>query len=206
MSNAEEIMGRDTTSLTALDVADYFIGTVDYDSGDNITNLKLQKLLYYAQGFHVAMHAGQPLFSESVLAWPHGPAVRQVHIRYNCKWHAIDRKLDFEIGAYAPEDREILDAVRLSYGELSATRLENMTHEESPWLKTPRYKAISHELLIDYFSPLVQAGRRGQSVNGRPVWPMKSFRYQRRKELSKRMAEYRPWLKAVASRGSIDGD
>ena len=36
--------------LTARDVAGYFLASVDEDSGDNLSNLKLQKLLYYAQG------------------------------------------------------------------------------------------------------------------------------------------------------------
>jgi uncharacterized phage-associated protein len=207
MPNAEEIMGHDTTSLTAIDVADYFIGTADYDSGDNITNLKLQKLLYYAQGFHVAMHDGQPLFSESVLAWKHGPVVKRVYSLYShYKHRSIDQNSGFRADAYAPEDRELLEAVYSTYGQYGATKLENMTHEESPWLKTPRNRAISLELLADYFAPLVQAGRRGKAVEGRPLWPATSFRYQRRKELSKRMAEYRPRLKAMACRGPVDAD
>jgi uncharacterized phage-associated protein len=209
MSNAEELMGRDSTSLTAIDIADYFIAAVDYDSGDNITNLKLQKLLYYAQGFHVAMREGQPLFSESVLAWKHGPVVRQVYARYNCQWHPIDPKSSFHPGDYAPEDRELLDAIWSTYGQFSAEKLEAMTHEESPWIKTPINRIISLDLLADYFTPLVEAGRRGQAVDGRPPWPAKSFRFQRRKELAKRPPGHRFHrlrLKGMACRGSIDGD
>jgi uncharacterized phage-associated protein len=209
MSNAEEIMGHDTTSLTALNAADYLIALVDRESGDNITNLKLQKLLYYAQGFHVAMHDGEPLFSESVLAWPHGPAVKQVHIQYNCKWYPIELKSPVYADEYAPEVRELLHAVYATYGQFSATKLENMTHAEPPWLETPANRAISLELLRDYFSRLVQAGQHDKAVAGRPVWPIKSFRFQRRKELAERTPVHRAHrlrLKAMACHGSIDGD
>jgi len=209
MSNAEEIMGHDTTSLTAIDVADYFIAMVDRESGDNITNLKLQKLLYYAQGFHVAMCGGQPLFSESIYAWKHGPVVRQVYTRYNCEWHPIDQNASFNKGDYAPEDRELLDAIWSTYGQFSAKKLETMTHEESPWLETTRPGEISLGLLMDYFLPLVQAGKRDRPVEGRPVWPVNSFRFQRRKELAERPTGHRLHrlrLKTMACRGSIDGD
>ena len=69
-------------TLHAQDVAKYFLANVDEDEGDNITHLKLQKLLYYAQGFHLAMQKGTPLFPESVLRWPHGPAVWNVWLKY----------------------------------------------------------------------------------------------------------------------------
>ena len=39
----------------AKEVADYSLGSVEPDSGDNLSNLKLQKLVAYAQGFHLAM-------------------------------------------------------------------------------------------------------------------------------------------------------
>ena len=57
------------TLLIADEIARFFIATVDRDSGDNITHLKLQKLLYYAQGFHLALHRGEALFPDDILAW-----------------------------------------------------------------------------------------------------------------------------------------
>lgn len=199
-------MGHVEPSLTALDVANYLIAIVDHDSGDNITNLKLQKLLYYVQGFHVAMYDGQPLFRESLFAWKHGPVVRQVYFRYNSKWHPIELDSKVYADEYAPEVREVLDAVYSTYGQFSATKLENMTHEEPPWLETPTNNVITLELLMDYFLTLVEAGRHNRSSHGRPVWPMNSFRFQRRKELARRTSIHRSRLKAMACRGSIDGD
>ncbi len=184
--------------LVALEVAKHFLASVDVESGDNMTHLKLQKLLYYAQGFHVAMHAGCPLFPESLLAWKHGPVVRSVYSHYAGYEHrAIDPVLWSHLDDVPPETQEILDAVYANYGQYSARKLEEMTHEELPWRKTPQGKVISLDLLRDYFSPLVEAGRKGEAVGDRPVWPIKSFRFQGRKEISASMAPYRERLRAT---------
>ncbi len=207
MPTRESFMGQVAPSLTALDAADYLIALVDHESGDSITHLKLQKLLYYAQGFHVAMRDGIPLFPESILAWKHGPVVRRVYSHFShCQHRSIDPKAEFYADAYAPEDRELLEVVYATYGQFGATKLEHMTHEESPWLETPTNKVITLELLADYFTPLVEAGKRSRAVDGHPLWPTNSFRFQRRKELSRRMAIHRPRLKNMARRGPIDAD
>lgn len=52
----------------------------DYDA-DSISNLKLQKLLYYAQGSYLAL-TNEPLFNENILAWKHGPVVNEVYQVY----------------------------------------------------------------------------------------------------------------------------
>ena len=58
-------------TLTCLDVAEYFLSKSEVDAGDVITNLKLQKLVYYAQGFSLAIN-NRPLFNEQIRAWQHG--------------------------------------------------------------------------------------------------------------------------------------
>ena len=116
---------------SALDVAAWFLNEVDRKAGDSITNLKLQKLVYYAQAWAVAL-LGRPLFSETVEAWAHGPVVDVVYQEY--KGHGFGslprsrRKPRFE-----PEERVILEDVLAVYGEHSAKFLEALTHSEQPW-------------------------------------------------------------------------
>jgi uncharacterized phage-associated protein len=187
--------------LRAPDVAKYFLAAVDVEAGDNMTHLKLQKLLYYAQGFHVAMRDGEPMFPESLLAWKHGPVVSQVYRIYrDCGRQPIDPPSTFDRNEFAPEVREILDAVNSVYGQYTAPALERMTHEEPPWQKTRMHTTIPRALLTRYFSKLVEAGKTGESVDGRPVWPTNSFRFQRRRELSGRMDVYRDRLRSAARR------
>ena len=52
----------------ALDIANKIISKTDLEHGDTISNLKLQKMMYYQQGFHLA-YFGTPLFDEDIVAW-----------------------------------------------------------------------------------------------------------------------------------------
>ena len=45
----------------ALDIANKIISKTDLEHGDTISNLKLQKMMYYQQGFHLA-YFGTPLY------------------------------------------------------------------------------------------------------------------------------------------------
>ena len=61
----------------AQDVANFFIGRFQ-EAQDPVTNLKLQKLLYYAQGWYLAFF-DEPLFDERIEAWLHGPVVPPIY-------------------------------------------------------------------------------------------------------------------------------
>lgn len=141
---------------TAHDVANYFLTLLDVDSGDSITNLKMQKLVYYAQGFHLAM-TGQPLFEEPIEAWKHGPVVPDLY--HALKVHVdqpIVRPESFDADAVlSPEQRELLDEVYRVYGQFSAWKLRDLTHEETPWkaaYERAPSSVISHESLKAFFS------------------------------------------------------
>ncbi|KJV77587.1 hypothetical protein RHORCCE3_2148 [Rickettsia hoogstraalii str. RCCE3] len=60
--------------LSCFDVANYFLVLVDREAGDSITQLKLQKLIYFAQGIYLALF-DKVLFEEEIKAWKHGPVV-----------------------------------------------------------------------------------------------------------------------------------
>ncbi len=66
-------------TMTASEAARYFLALQDDE--DSISNLKLQKLLYYAQGFSLAL-TGKPLFNDQIKAWIHGPVVPSVWADY----------------------------------------------------------------------------------------------------------------------------
>ena len=67
------------------DVAKFFIGLAneqaEQNQGDLMTNLRLQKLLYFAQGWYLARY-GKPLFSDEIEAWTYGPVVPEVYQTY----------------------------------------------------------------------------------------------------------------------------
>jgi uncharacterized phage-associated protein len=119
---------------SALDVAAWFLNEIDRKAGDSITNLKLQKLVYYAQAWSVAL-LNQPLFPEEVEAWAHGPVVEEVYQKYKeYRYDAIPRSP--RKPRFAPQELTVLEDVFAIYGEHSAKFLEDLTHEEDPWRAT----------------------------------------------------------------------
>jgi len=103
---------------------------LSHDKQSPVSNLKLQKLVYYSQAWHLALY-GQPLFQEEVEAWVHGPVVPRVFHKYRAnRWALIPRT-----PVTVPDDvRKHLEAVWRSYGSFSAYELERMTHSEEPWV------------------------------------------------------------------------
>lgn len=144
--------------FTPHQVADFFIPCADPESGDLLTHLKLQKLLYYAQGWRLALR-GTPLFEEDLVAWPHGPVCPSVFQRFKHKgWNPIENRdagtEEFPDGF--PED--FLAEVWSCYGGYSAKMLENMTHAEDPWKLAfkggdapDNERVISKESMRDFF-------------------------------------------------------
>ena len=109
--------------------------------GRGFSHLKLQKLLYYMQGFCLAK-IGAPLFPEDIEAWQYGPVVREVW--YDCKdFGADDLPIRELSGLYSRgilNDHQIA-TMRWVYsirGWLTGTELVNRTHSESPWRKAWR--------------------------------------------------------------------
>jgi uncharacterized phage-associated protein len=119
--------------INCYDVAKYFLSLADEDAGDLISNLKLQKLVYYAQGFHLALYNTE-LFSEEIEAWTHGPVVPALYAAYQeYGSDAIPIPTDVDFRIYDSQSRELLDEVYQVYGQFSAWKLRNMTRDEQPW-------------------------------------------------------------------------
>jgi uncharacterized phage-associated protein len=138
---------------SAIDIARYFLAIQDEE--ETITNLKLQKLLYYAQGFHLAL-TGKPLFAEQIKAWVHGPVVPAVwHEFKDCGSAPIPRPADFDPDSLNTETRSIIDEVYAVYGQFSAWRLREMTHEEAPWKEAQQSGVIPRAAMESFFKTLI---------------------------------------------------
>ena len=136
-------------------IANYFLTLVNDETGDAISNLKLQKLCYYAQGLAVATR-GQPLFTDPVEAWTHGPVVPSLYRRYkDYGANPLSPQADFSPEVIDAADQGILNDVFAVFGQYSAWKLRDMTHEEAPWKSAYERapgSAISVESLAEYFN------------------------------------------------------
>ena len=103
------------------DVVKFIVSTGDvYDDGDSITNMKLQKLLYYFQEFHLAEFKGGPLFDEPILAWEHGPVVSRVWRQYTQlgRWPIQISHDSVEAGRFTEEQVVLMISVYDVYGAI----------------------------------------------------------------------------------------
>jgi len=117
-------------------VADFFIAQPDRESGDVITHLKLQKLAYYSQAWHLAIH-GDELFRPDFEAWVHGPVAVNLFARFaDYKYGSLSTSLikdDLALSTMSPHVKDHLSEVWDVYGGYSAKALEELTHDEAPW-------------------------------------------------------------------------
>lgn len=147
--------------LTCLDIAKYFIKLAN-DTGSFISNQKLQKLVYYAQAWHLAIH-DSPLFDEDFEAWVHGPVIPTMYQKYKIfGWKPI---LEDVSEPEIPEQTiKFLDEVAQEYFACDAYELERMTHIEAPWIEAlkgqpvdaPCNEIISKESMKRYYSSRVE--------------------------------------------------
>lgn len=118
---------------SCFDVAKYFLSKSNEEVGDAISNLKLQKLVYYAQGFSLAL-LGRPLFDETLEAWMHGPVVPALYRAYKAYGaNGIPVPNDLDLSVFSAEQTRLLDEVYDVYGQYSAWKLRQLTHSEQPW-------------------------------------------------------------------------
>ncbi len=118
--------------IGAKTVARWFVNNADRDAGEAMTQLKLQKLVYYADAWFLA-NFNKPLIKEDFEAWAHGPVVRALYVKYRSHgWDALAP----ESGINVPKEVEdYLEAVFDQYGQYGAKKLEKMTHSETPWME-----------------------------------------------------------------------
>lgn len=139
--------------ITAIDVSEFFLkGLSEPDQGDIISNLKLQKLLYYAQGIHLARH-NEPLFEEDIIHWPHGPVVISVYEKYK-EYGTNALPIPSEVKNFKKFSDKHIDSLHLTYnyyGQYSAWVLSQKTHKEAPWVKTKHGEIITQESMKKFF-------------------------------------------------------
>lgn len=165
-------------------IANYFI-RISKTTRDQITPLKVQKLVYFSHGWHLALHPdGLPLVDdEFVEAWQYGPVFPSLYFEFKhygkkpIKEYAQDLNL-IDIGTKSkrfeivtPQIRstdtivpELLDRVLEVYKGHSAVRLSSLTHApDSPWATTRRKSPgirnvdIPNELIRKHYKNLIES-------------------------------------------------
>jgi len=155
-------------------IANYFLGNFK-----GICPMKLQKLVYFAHGWHLAIN-GEPLINESIEAWNYGPVIPALYHEFKkygnkeipvCATTYSERLGDYvtpTIYDYdegnAPEDtQDLLSVVWEVYGKFSALQLSSMTHlPGTPWRtmmevgEVGRNVEMDDDIIEEYFKKKIK--------------------------------------------------
>lgn len=122
--------------LDCREVAKYFIIRAYQDGRDtDMTNMKVQKLLYYAQSLHLTLF-DEMLFDEEIQAWRYGPVCPPAY-RFYSQFEGEQLPIPdiSEIISISDEQKKLLEEVWDYFGIHHAYVLSSMTHLEFPWKK-----------------------------------------------------------------------
>ena len=127
----------------------------EYDiEPEYITNLKIQKLLYFVQALCLLVF-NKEAFDEKIMAWSYGPVVKEVYQKYkdNKNKEIVISKKSKRISNGL---ELIINKVIDGYGDMETTKLIDFTHEERPWKETKINKEIINDKILDYYKEVYE--------------------------------------------------
>lgn len=154
MDNILYLYGKGDVLVGINDAATYFL------QKHPMTHKKLQKMCYFAQAWHLAL-LREPLFAEDFEAWVHGPVSPSLYQKYRYfGWQEINFVDSDKVIKFEENTADLLEAVFNTYDEFSGDDLENITHNEEPWLQArgslevwePSSNIIDKNIMRDYYA------------------------------------------------------
>lgn len=137
-----------------------------------MTAMKMQKLVYYAQAWHLA-RTDAPLFSEPIEAWVNGPVVRELYEQHRGQF-ALSHWPAGDSDALSVGQRRLAGEILDTYGEQTAAWLSEQTHSEEPWKRArqglpdtaPSAAIIDTALMATYYRAEEKNGNGPAAVTG----------------------------------------
>ncbi|MDB5046983.1 MAG: phage-associated protein [Fibrobacteres bacterium] len=128
--------------VDSLDLAAYIVAKLGA-----MSHLKLQKLLYYCEAYHLAFFE-KSIIKDEFQAWVHGPVSVKVWVALKDKANVHDfltvkadqkpaliKKIKDEV---SKEQLKLIDDLLSAFGKKTSFELEALTHEEQPWIEARR--------------------------------------------------------------------
>lgn len=129
--------------------------------GKEITNLALQKILYYVKGIS-CLYGEKSMIPDACEAWKLGPVFPAVYQKYK-NWGsqiiASNVSKEYIDSLLTEEEKQVADLILKTFGIYNAWFLKNITHLEEPWLSAHAgvdndaicRNEIDNSLICDYF-------------------------------------------------------
>ncbi|WP_418822096.1 Panacea domain-containing protein [Ruminococcus sp.] len=155
-----------------LDVCRYIINYSNYKNY-GISNLKLQKILYFVQAYFLINNKShKACFKEKIEAWNFGPVVSEAYheykqygsgdiptVKFYTEFNISDpwslKRVPFDDTVISDEDKEMINKVVDKFSKYSATDLVALTHKQLPWIESyvPHMNnIITNESIKEYFN------------------------------------------------------
>ena len=153
----------DTNLLTIYDIANFF------SSKGTMTSKKLQKLVYYAYSWYIALYNDNANEISNRLcektdfeAWVHGPVCRKLYNNYPSNYGIVYEFSGNLHSSICGEIKKFLNNIYKTFGKYTGDELEYMTHQELPWRNArknlqpsePSHKIISESDMFTYYNSL----------------------------------------------------
>lgn len=137
-----------------------------------MTHMRLQKLLYYVQGWSLAIR-GNPMFDSVIQAWRHGPVAQDAWAYFKgYEEREIPDEEGIEPDTLSQDDRAFIESIWESYKKYSVAGLRHKTHNERPWQEARgdldedarSNSPISEGTMRDFFRQQYQAHERQHGI------------------------------------------
>ena len=161
-----KLKNNKTGDNSALEIARFIVNMQREEPALNISHLKLQKLVFYCQAFHLA-EKGKPMFREDVVAWQYGPVIAEVYDAYKkCGNIPISPEVmkdqkSAKTDKIPGESLSTISSVMEALGHLSPIALMEQSHREDPWRDAyakGEGTVISHDSMKKYYKKFIVEG------------------------------------------------
>ena len=165
-----KINNESKSLYNAQDIARFIINFSNNLNWD-ISNLRLQKLLYFIQvEFLMENETHTPCFYNEIKAWDYGPVIPEVYHEYKQygrrsipkveRYVVVDesniwnsKTVNYNENTILEFDRKKISEIIDYYNQYKDYQLVDITHSQKPWLEAYKStnKVISNKSIIDFF-------------------------------------------------------
>ncbi|NWN45909.1 Panacea domain-containing protein [Candidatus Phytoplasma pruni] len=159
---------KNLLKLDVLDISNYIIDQFEEKQINDLTNTKLQKILFYSFVKYLVDNSAnqnnlKTLMDDSFEAWEYGPVCPLVYFKFKDAQYSVlkehpEGNKNHLFGPEYQKLKQAIDAVINLYGNRTAFDLSKQTHNEDPWLYSfndldyLHNKPIDNQHLYNYYS------------------------------------------------------
>jgi len=152
-------------NVSAISVANTFLALAGHENKP-ITNMQLQKLVFLAQGYALAL-LKRPIFRDDIRAWQWGPVIPPLYKKLQKYGRdQVTETLDVKPGDIENllENKKAMGIIRgvwNGYKDYTGGQLSSLTHEpNTPWKTTwdkQTFSVIPTDLIQEYYTKEIQS-------------------------------------------------